>query len=125
MNFKEDLQLGKESSLQNDIEFKGKDSLSNESADEFYEIAEHWDEFSDPVKQLNGWCEHYYGRKHIPINFALKLWENENRRDAVWPYVKEVFQDYKDKLNEYSATFKPTDPEVIEDIKKRLETSEK
>ncbi|MCK4891351.1 MAG: hypothetical protein KAS78_01650 [Candidatus Pacebacteria bacterium] len=119
-NNKENWQSEKDPLLQDNIEFKGKDCLSNESADEFYEIVKHWNEFSDPVKQLDGWCNYYYERKHVPINFAFKLWENESCRDEAWPYVKEEFQDYQDILDKHGAT-----PEIIEDIKKRLETSKK
>lgn len=100
-----------------DIELKGEknDSLSSEAAQEFHEIEQNWDAFSDPVQQLDRWCDHYYGRKHIPINFALKLWKNENAREAVWPYVEEEFRGYIDKLDQHGAS-----PELIEDIKSRL-----
>jgi len=113
---------GPEKSPRQDIQFKGeeRDSLSNDSAQEFYEIAEHWDEFDNPVQQLDRWCNHYYGRKQVPINFALKLWKNESCRDAAWLYVKEEFQNYLDKLGEHGAS-----SEIIEDIKRKLETPEK
>ena len=112
---------GPEKPSRQDVKFKGeeRDSLSNEAAQEFDEIAEHWGEFGDPVKQLDAWSNHYYGEKQVPINFALKLWENEGARDAAWPYVENEFRSYKDKLGEHGAS-----PEIVEDIERRLETIE-
>ena len=99
------------------VEFKGKegDSLSPESADEFYKIIEGWKKFDNPIEQLDGWCDHYYGRKHVPVNFALKLWEEVEHTDEVWSFVEKVFEDCKGDLDQHGASL-----ETIEDIKKRL-----
>ena len=59
--------------LNEDIKFKGtrEDRLAGESSNEFHELTDNWDQFNDPVRQLDRWCQHYYGEKFIPINFAF------------------------------------------------------
>ena len=85
------------------------------STDEFRELVTHWGDFENPIKQLHKWCQHYYGGKFVPINFALQLWEKENHRDELWAYVQEEFTKFKDVLDQHGAS-----PAIVEDIHKRL-----
>jgi len=100
-----------------DIEFLGtrETRLIPESANEFHELIANWEDFGSPVEQLNRWCQHYYGEKFVPINFALQLWEKENYRDELWPYVQEEFLKFKDTIDQHGAS-----PETVEDIHNRL-----
>jgi hypothetical protein len=108
----------RQKSKRDDIRFQGtrEDKLMPKSANEFYELVANWEDFENPMEQLNRWCQHYYGEKFIPINFALKLWEKENYRDELWPFVQEEFLRFRDDLDQHSVS-----TETIKDIHKRLD----
>ena len=112
--------LDREQPKRGNIEFRGarEDRLMPESANEFHELLTNWEDFENPVEQLNRWCQHYYGEKFVPINFALNLWEKENYRDELWPFVQEEFSKFRDTLDQQGAS-----PETVEDIHSRLGAS--
>lgn len=107
----------KEQPKRGDIEFKEtrENRLMPESANEFDELVTNWEDFENPIEQLDRWCQHYYEEKFVPINFALELWEKENYRNELWPFVQEEFSRFRDALDKHGAS-----PKVIEDIQKRL-----
>ena len=79
------------------IEFRGtrEDRLMPESAEEFHELVTNWEDFENPVEQLNRWCQHYYGGKFVPINFALQLWGKKTTETNCGHMSKKSFQSLK------------------------------
>lgn len=99
------------------INGKEKDSLCWEASAEFNTLVTCWERFEDPLKELNRWCMHYYGKKHVPINYALTLWKKKAYRDGIWPFVRGEFLACNKRLEEYEPS-----KEIIKDIRRRLIT---
>ena len=84
---------------------------------ELSNLLENWDDFENPIRELDELLEYYCGdKKEIPINFAIDFWRlHKMYRDVLWPYVRGEFIKNEAELEEHG-----TGEIVAQDIRERI-----